>query len=169
MPIQITCSCGRPLRVKDEVAGKRARCPGCGKILLVPEPQTSQNADDEAASFFMTEPDPDMSPSKPTGAVAHSDPADESIRPARKPTISPAPPSKATVSPRSKRKPRREESERPGFAIAIHPSIIIGVLMMIGAAVWFFLGLAANRIFFYPPVLFLLGIGSIIRGFKGED
>lgn len=105
MPIQITCSCGRALRVRDEVAGKRARCPGCGNILLIPEPQTSLNADDEAASFFMTEPDPDMSRSKPTGPIAHSEPP----------------------------------------------------------------GLAANIIYFYPPVLFLLGIGSIIRGFKGED
>ena len=35
MPITVTCSCGKSLRVKDELVGKRVRCPGCGNTFPV--------------------------------------------------------------------------------------------------------------------------------------
>lgn len=39
MPIETICQgCGNKLRVGDEHAGKKARCPGCGNIYTVPEP-----------------------------------------------------------------------------------------------------------------------------------
>jgi hypothetical protein len=39
MAIKLSCShCKRALRVKDELAGKRVKCPGCQQVLLVPEP-----------------------------------------------------------------------------------------------------------------------------------
>ena len=41
--------------------------------------------------------------------------------------------------------------------------------MIVGALVWFFLGLAAGRIFIYPPIMCVLGIGAIVRGFRGEE
>ncbi len=34
----------------------------------------------------------------------------------------------------------------------------IGLFMIVGSIVWFVLGLLANRIFFYPPILLILGI-----------
>jgi hypothetical protein len=37
--ISISCGCGKTMRVADEHAGKRARCPGCGATLTVPTPQ----------------------------------------------------------------------------------------------------------------------------------
>src|ERR1700694_2680092 len=37
MAIEFTCGCGRKLRVKDTFAGKRARCPHCGSVSLVPD------------------------------------------------------------------------------------------------------------------------------------
>jgi hypothetical protein len=45
----------------------------------------------------------------------------------------------------------------------------IGALMMLGAVVWFVAGLLADIIFFYPPVLFILGIIALIRGFIGQE
>ncbi len=36
MPISVVCECGKRLKVKDEAAGKRIRCPGCGTVLEVP-------------------------------------------------------------------------------------------------------------------------------------
>jgi len=42
MPITLKCGCGKYLKVRDELAGKRARCPGCGTILPVPSPITRQ-------------------------------------------------------------------------------------------------------------------------------
>lgn len=42
---------------------------------------------------------------------------------------------------------------------------VLGGLVMMGiAAAWFFLGLKANRIFFYPPVLFLMGLYAFFKG-----
>ena len=39
MPISVSCpSCAKALRVKDEWAGRRAKCPGCGEEFIVPAP-----------------------------------------------------------------------------------------------------------------------------------
>ncbi len=39
MPITLTCSrCEKPLTLKDDLAGKRIRCPDCREILAVPAP-----------------------------------------------------------------------------------------------------------------------------------
>lgn len=35
MPILVTCGCGKSLNVKDEFAGRRVKCPGCGSIIEV--------------------------------------------------------------------------------------------------------------------------------------
>ena len=44
-----------------------------------------------------------------------------------------------------------------------------GILMMVGAVVWFVVGLMGDRIFFYPPVLFVLGIISFFKGLFGSE
>src|SRR5690349_9470735 len=37
MAIAVGCpACGKQLRVKDEFAGKRVKCPSCGQILALP-------------------------------------------------------------------------------------------------------------------------------------
>ena len=61
--------------------------------------------------------------------------------------------------------------ERPREAMnsASFGSIITGILMMVGAAVWFFVGLAAGIIFFYPPILFILGFIALIKGVLRSD
>lgn len=42
--------------------------------------------------------------------------------------------------------------------------IVTGIAMMAGAVVWFFGGLLAGVIFFYPPVMFVLGLVALING-----
>jgi hypothetical protein len=42
-----------------------------------------------------------------------------------------------------------------------------GLGMMVGAVVWFVLGLMVDRIFFYPPILFVFGVIAFIRGMMG--
>lgn len=37
--IAFKCSCGKALKVKDEAAGKRVRCPACKQVIPVPAPQ----------------------------------------------------------------------------------------------------------------------------------
>ena len=36
MPIEVQCECGKRLRARDESAGRRARCPQCGRIVTLP-------------------------------------------------------------------------------------------------------------------------------------
>src|SRR5580704_8997042 len=36
MSISLSCTCGKVLKAKDEMAGKRAKCPACGAVLRVP-------------------------------------------------------------------------------------------------------------------------------------
>src|SRR5262249_26488453 len=35
MPIQVACSCGKKLHVRDELSGKKIKCPACGGVLAV--------------------------------------------------------------------------------------------------------------------------------------
>src|SRR5262245_3346308 len=37
MSVQLSCSCGKLLRVRDDLAGKRIKCPSCGASLFVKE------------------------------------------------------------------------------------------------------------------------------------
>jgi hypothetical protein len=43
-------------------------------------------------------------------------------------------------------------------------AILGGAGMMVGAVVWFVVGWMAGRIFFYPPILFVIGIVALIKG-----
>lgn len=52
MAINVACQCGKAFRVKDEVAGKRVKCPACGRVLDIPE-------DSEAAPPLEAYPEPD--------------------------------------------------------------------------------------------------------------
>ena len=36
MPIAVTCTCGKQLRVKDEHAGKKVKCPDCAAVVAIP-------------------------------------------------------------------------------------------------------------------------------------
>lgn len=38
MPLVFECSCGKKLKVRDELAGKKVKCPGCGKPVQAPAP-----------------------------------------------------------------------------------------------------------------------------------
>ena len=35
--IPVNCECGKTLHVKNELAGKRGKCPACGRVLIVPK------------------------------------------------------------------------------------------------------------------------------------
>jgi hypothetical protein len=41
MSIPFRCDCGKQLAAKDEFAGKRLKCPACGKLLTIPRPRAA--------------------------------------------------------------------------------------------------------------------------------
>jgi len=60
-----------------------------------------------------------------------------------------------------------EESDGGTFAVekkGIKKGMLGGIAMVVIAVVWFFGGLAAGYIFFYPPILFAIGVFAIIKG-----
>ena len=56
-----------------------------------------------------------------------------------------------------------------GWFGSINSGIVGGIITMAVAAIWFFLGLAADRIFFYPPILFVIGFVAMVKGFFGDQ
>lgn len=68
MTISVTCPCGKQLRAKPEHAGKRAKCPGCGQVLMIPAAET--DLQEEAFRLFTSEDAPPRSePARPTTEV----------------------------------------------------------------------------------------------------
>ena len=54
--------------------------------------------------------------------------------------------------------------------VFINKEVAGGVVMIVVSIAWFVGGLLwLNRIFFYPPVLLILGIAAIIKGFTAPD
>jgi len=47
MPINLTCACGKKLSVKDELAGKRLKCPACQSTLAIPKPMDHEASSDD--------------------------------------------------------------------------------------------------------------------------
>ena len=77
----------------------------------------------------------------------------------------------APASPPRKKKKKKQPAavaEEGGFWSLekgmVNSGVLVGILIMIGAAVWFFLGLAADRIYFYPPIMFIVGIVAVVKG-----
>ncbi len=157
------------------MAGRKVRCPSCNAVLVIPQPKPAGDVEDEALQLLLDDSGPKQSKESysiraepPTPAK----PVEEGIRraePAARAAKPPAPVKKA--KPRGPKTWSREtESEGGGgFSIAVHPSISSGLLMVVGGALWFCVGMANGRLYPYSAVLVVLGIGAIIRGFTGKD
>lgn len=44
-----------------------------------------------------------------------------------------------------------------------------GVIAMLVAVVWFFIGLMNDYIYFYPPILFVCGLGAVMKALMSGD
>lgn len=155
MPISFTCtSCRRALRVRDELAGRRILCPDCQTTITVPAGDSSQplpSAESPSSALRVEQPKEDpfsaraemSSPTKPR----LDDDFDEEDRPIRR-----APPFK----------PKREFG-------SINAGVGGGILMMVIAVVWFVLGLIFGWIFYYPPILFIIGLIAFIKGLVNRE
>ena len=49
MAIEFKCPCGKQLRIDDKYAGKRGKCPGCGRVLVIPDVAGGAATDASAA------------------------------------------------------------------------------------------------------------------------
>lgn len=150
-PIQFSCpSCMTTLQVNAELAGRISACP-CGAHVPVPD------ANDPLG----------LPPGDPFGFPASNQMGGQAatLQSSIPPNQLNSPyhsPNSASAKKR-KKKNRASAPESSGNSI-FEGEIIAGIAMMLGAVVWFVGGLAAGFIFFYPPILFLIGLGSLIKG-----
>ena len=47
MSIPVRCQCGKAFAARDELAGKRVKCPACGGVLPIPSPPALAPLDDD--------------------------------------------------------------------------------------------------------------------------
>jgi S1-C subfamily serine protease len=87
MAIEFTCQAGHKLRVPEELAGKKVRCPKCSERLVVPS-AGGQRVDTSDSGARPIEPPP-RSSAKISGPIPTSEPRPSSGPPSPKPGIRP--------------------------------------------------------------------------------
>jgi hypothetical protein len=181
MAISLTCSCGKFCRVKDTLAGKKVRCPECGGVLVIPLRDQDVDLEQAAAELLLTDaPGEERAERKDRSAASPLPPPSRSAPP-YPPPIQSAPPQPVAKAPpkaaaRAKTQPQHAERERgprvvfeEGWFGSLNAGVIGGLLTMLLAIVWFVGGLWAGRIFFYPPILLVLGFIAVIKGIFGGE
>lgn len=151
-PIQFTCpTCMTVLQVDANLAGKLSACP-CGAH--VPVPHANGPLGIPAADPFGF-PASNQIGVQPV-ALQSSIPPPQVTSPYRSTGTS-------ATKPRKRKRRKAAATQTSGNSI-FEGEIIGGIAMMVGAVVWFVVGLAAGYIFFYPPILFFIGLGTLIKG-----
>lgn len=169
MSISLTCDCGQRLRVKETQAGRKVRCPTCRTVMTVPAPVEEQTTEDEVLNVLLSDSPGEEETRPPARRVEQITAEPDSSAP---PPTAPAPPRK-----RLPRSVARDEKPRRGPRVAfeqgwfgsVNSGVAGGILMMLIAAVWFIVGIAGGRIFFYPPILFVIGLVSMFKGLFGGE
>ena len=147
---------------KAELAGKICKC-SCGAKIQVPSKRESGVVQASIANPV------DMSAPLALPVMAEAAPQSGSKFQTRynnpEAYKSATPPPKKKVS-MPKRVPSRNRSASSGsnHSALFDGPVIGGVGMMLGATIWFVVGWWAGYIFYYPPILFCLGFGSVIKG-----
>jgi ribosomal protein S27E len=138
--------CARAIQITNTMMGKRVRCPACATVWqvprlvvdaeVIPEPQAKQEWYDDA-----------MSDEYP---IAANQPG----------PATPQVPLRTLQSARSVPDRGFFAPERKG----ISKGVMGGFAMMAIAAIWFFAGLYVGLIFYYPPILFVIGLYAVLKG-----
>lgn len=126
-------------------------CPACSKPVPAPRAATAAPAAKAAAAS----PAAPVALKKRCPACDQQYPADQSRCPACGASY--------TAARIEKNNPEDGDGfgpERKGVAAGV----VGGIVMIVIAALWFFGGLAAGYIFYYPPILALIGVYAVFKG-----
>jgi hypothetical protein len=168
MPIPVTCECGKAYKVKEELAGKKVRCAVCKGQIAIPRVEAEDDAEADALRMLLTE-EP-VKPRKPDLPMIDSIQSEPPRPQPKRASSLPDPPPEIRRPKPARPKRARDDGERGGYSrIYVSPAVITGVLMMVGATVWFFGALAFGVIFIYPPIMFVLGLIAVVKGFLGHE
>ena len=123
-------------------------------------PQTEVVAsDDEAVNILLDEDERERPSSRVSASVPPAAPLSS--------RLPPPPPDRPRPRPKKSSGSARREHGRSGLSIS--RGVVTGALMMIGAVVWLVVGLFAGWIFFYPPILFVLGLIRFVTSLLGHE
>jgi hypothetical protein len=173
MPILLQCDCGRAVRVKDELAGRKIRCPDCQEIMKVPVPKVAHEDEPVVLEVAITAKPGRKPPPLPKRRAAEED--DEDDAEDEEETTRRKRSSSRGLGKRKRRNSARSRDAERGGGFAgfsfpvVSKSIIAGLIMMLVAVIWFVAGLFAGLIFFYPPIMFILGVVAVFRGLMGTE
>ena len=176
MPITFACDCGKQLRVADEYAGKRAKCPECGEVATVPSARRDDEDEEpprKAAPARRVAERDDEDDDRPRQR-SRRDEDDEEDRPRRRrrdEEEDDRPPRRKRLTDDGSAKGRKRKSsevERKARSLegkVANGGVLGGIAAMVIAVVWFVVGLVFfDWIAFYPPVLFVIGLVGFIKG-----
>lgn len=189
--IRFRCpACNKTLQTPPHTAGKRVACP-CGEKMNVPIPMATTVDEDKhelaPAGFDATGSGVSAGYGSAVGSSGVGGSGGDDIWDSLPPTnsFSPSVPSyasaprnfSATASPggshhlaEAERYQNQREAKQSGGGFFASESSILnsgtigGGLAMLAAIVWFFGGLAMGIIFFYPPILFIIGLIGFVKG-----
>ena len=158
MAITFACPCGERLEVDDQYAGVKVSCPTCNAVILAPPrrvvarplspTESRERGEDERPrrSNRRTDDDADDRPSRRRQEDDNDD------RPAR----------------RSRNRQKADPPQSLEGRI-FNGSTVGGAVAMLVAVVWFVVGFFAGWVFFYPPILFVIGLVGFIRGLVNRE
>ena len=161
--IRYTCqSCKSELESPDSMAGKFDVCPECNHRSVVPERPAAATAARESNPYALPR----------AGAAAPAPRA--AVIPVQQ--VQPVQQQSEFDKLRMQQEARAQREKEDRAAIrwgsgqrGIDKGVWGGLAMMVGAIVWFVLGWMAGYIFFYPPVLFVIGIVALVRGLANKN
>jgi hypothetical protein len=170
MPIDLTCSCGKKATVKDELAGKKGKCPACGNVLTVPVPSAPDS--EESAFALLMEAEAEVAKSK-------SEPPEPSA--GKKSHIEVPEPIPLAAGPPPAKKPKKakkkeinyEAIEEPRSSgpprIVISPGVMAAVGMILCGGLITAMSVDSGRAPIYGVILMLVGGFRLIQGLMGAE
>jgi hypothetical protein len=180
----VCTGCQKTLRIPARLWGKKVRCPQCGQVLAVPAAvaaapaattrKLSTNAvtaGSKRASVPVKAP-PASRPVAEVDDVEFIDDADDPYVDLPAPDEDDLPPRQRPRSKPKKRKKIRKSSSGGAFGAEkgmLGAGVLGGMGLMAAAVVWFVVGLMFGYIFYYPPVMFVIGLIAMIKGFISRD
>jgi len=184
MPITFTCTCGKSLRVNNELAGKTVRCPVCSAAVVVtnaapawevvedeppPLPKAKSSPMRAAPVAKKIEVEDDDDDDRPRKRRDRDDDDDDRPRSRRRDDDDDdddRPRKKKKYQSKKAGKEEKQSSFRMEKGI-INSGVAGGAIAMFAAVVWFVLGLINDFVFFYPPILFVIGLIAFVKGLMG--
>jgi hypothetical protein len=192
--VPVMCpSCSKKLMVPQGTLGKQGRCPGCQTVFTLEEMYEAELSPVASPALSpISNPSAGLTPIAPGSLYSDDDfGGDYNLAPSP-PTMhngAYAPPAySATHQPFPNNSFNTPGLQNTGFSppgygspysspapaqrqgFEFNSSILGGLLMMVGAVVWFFgAGLLLNVWFIYPPILFIFGLIAFFKGiFSGN-